>query len=479
MLRSETSRDNAKVKGRPRSEVLDSTPFFKTFQPLTLPINRDQLLTDCNHNESSRENLSLEESTKAVDLPSIEFETALEGKTIPLTSNGNLEPFFPRQEVTAGGELNDILPSADSNISEGQRPEGSTDTKDIANAFNLKVIDGSYKQLQAVKVEENEIQTKDKTDKLLKALLHTDANLPFEKVKKHKSESDSNSTASSVVDTGFSSFGEAGNSQLSAEVAESDSDSEVMRNARSSARSTAKVIPTPLRACYYNAYEISSYDGVSRDSSLTSKASVSSVSAIDSEDDPASDYVSNSSGSPVKNCRTSPNADFRKVHKVQTSQTQTVSAAVKLKNADKPLRQKGSFQVHKLSFKNKAVSENKSSQNKSGFLENEYKFKVKDDNDAVLATHGDVTINKHSFHGTWPRRAASSKRKRNQAEADELLRKFRETADIYRAKFRDIYAETRRKIEETMFSLRVAVAKSGYSSKYYSTQTSVASDSGA
>lgn len=73
-------------------------------------------------------------------------------------------------------------------------------------------------------------------------------------------------------------------------------------------------------------------------------------------------------------------------------------------------------------------------------------------------------------HGTWPGRKHKPKGQQDQEEADELLRKFREVSDAHRNKFRDIYADTRRRVQEAMFNLRVSMAKNGYSDRRFQPQ---------
>jgi len=48
-------------------------------------------------------------------------------------------------------------------------------------------------------------------------------------------------------------------------------------------------------------------------------------------------------------------------------------------------------------------------------------------------------------------------------EAEEMLRKFRETAALFRHRMEVIFAESRRKTEVSLLGLRVAMTKNGYS----------------
>ena len=276
------------------------------------------------------------------------------------------------------------------------------------------------------------------------------------------------SEISSAIDTGFHSFGETGNSQVSAEANDLSSDqeeSEMKSNEKiKSSVQMRKVIPTPFRSCYVNPYDLHSDQRYSRDSSMLSKSSNSSMSATLSEDEINSDLLHRENVSFGSESDAS-SSTYRKKNARLGTAVYTASAEFKFK----------SFESHRAKNRVKTLNESNwdTAGNGSYFKLDATKSKttaknLQDDLDATTVNNVSNQVTKPSrSHGTWPRQSNRSKRRRSQAEADELLRNFRETSEIYRTRFKAIYAETRRKIEETMFGLRVAVAKSGYSSKYY------------
>ena len=266
---------------------------------------------------------------------------------------------------------------------------------------------------------------------------------------------------SSVIDTGFSSFGDVENSPLSNNTSDLSFNHQYKNQVPDSKKSIrAFDIPTTLRSCYLNQCQINS--DVEKCSSLTSRSSAMSLSEILSEDDNVTETISANSNQNSSSLndnyllgdnQESNTADARKSRFIAKA---PLCATL---NSDASPNSEHLLKVQTQSIEISSVRA------------------WKDDESLVLSSSLAVDENTpRPTHGTWPRRLHCSKRKQNQVEADELLRRFRETTDTYRERFRHIYDESRRKIEEAMFGLRVALAKNGYTSRYHDLQGSTQID---
>ena len=456
---------------RPFSEILmpPSIIEFKASQPLKLL----KLSTGDASDEKNTKNVfqiaaAANDSCENVDGPSVEFENALE-RSIDLSPHNSRDENRSNINCTNGSDtLNVQQPGGfaassvnGSNSNDLFCKQGLRVAEDIDQSENRSEQDLSAEQLMYNDVYSIRKQIDADIDDI-------DSIVDNLELVSKEAETKTNSEASSAIDTGFNSLGD---SQFSVDVAEVYFEESSMRKIGNSRLSVTKGIPTPLRSCYMNTYEINSDHGnTSRDYSSFSRTSGSSMSASISEDDNMSGFLSldNSLHSPNgSNPVSSPMATSSK--RGDLAETYKTSAQLNLKTFEKnsdAVKKKKQTNKSKNARQVDVVSKELSYIEKIKISTKEWK----DDYDVprIINNASDDVTKDYRSRGTWPRHANRSKKKRNQAEADELLRKFRETSEIYRARFREIYAETRRKIEETMFGLRVAVAKSGYSSKYYS-----------
>ena len=466
------STTNGSQQSRPLSEVLTPPTFikFNASQPLTLP----KLPDDESLHEPAAQKQVEYPITQTVDVPSLEFESALEISSISSQNtktsiNSESSTYCCRSDSPGNDTLNVEQPPGTETISNTKKLFGKQQrlyrgAETVHRNENIYEFE-SDEQLQLDgKQQRQERSNAISTDSVIDVSASP-------ATAKEPLESKIDSENSSALDAGFYSFGEAENSQASVDAATSSSDQEdsMIRNSEKtgSPGQMRKGVPIQLRACYVNPYNLHSDQRNSQDLTIFSKSSNSSTSATLSEDEAGSDILN------FENrtfCDKSDTSSFGALTKNENlnAPVHTASAQLKLKVRERPNETKKSFRSprDKQSQQPPSVAVDDS---KSPVKNNKSVKTWKDDLDASTAKSASGPVVKPvRSHGTWPRQTDRSKRKRNQVEADELLQKFREMSEIYRARFRKIYEETRRRIEETMFGLRVAVAKSGYSSKYYS-----------
>ncbi|XP_076817399.1 uncharacterized protein LOC143462957 isoform X2 [Clavelina lepadiformis] len=554
-------------KSRPLSEVLVPTPFYRTFRNFNNPQNDAKT-------PQSQTIGQAEPTTQLVpeklDVPSLMFEEALECENNPDTADSDLNAcpnveFEPKaylsslsaDETNVDDDMANTKKTLNSSLtSDKQTPEGSTR---MLNATNF-IVASSHNPSSGKRAKENAVfqAALPVNDHIISSHVDELNELKADSCSSYKSESRSCSDSlivsevlpeensdildtdsdSSVVDTGFYSLGEFGETNNSQLIPENDSssrfdlqDDEEMPNANMQSpsappRKSRPGIPSPLHSCYSNTTYKIQMTGSSSSRSLMSKSSISS-SSVDFSDD---ESISEEPNSKSKSCdsraydgdrSTEESSPLKSLTKLSVPKTRDLNGyGFTLKrNAGGTARNKSSETDSTDSgstkpFKNRTVytqitkenmtitspknsnkcsdTESIDSANTKGILRNrspvgdkhplnisdveklvqadgkrpsKVKLGWKDDENTMIGGLGRANEMPEDVqtHGTWPRRFQRSKRRQDQEEAEELLRRFRATSETYRTRFRNIYEDSRRRVEETMFELRVAMAKNGYS----------------